>query len=106
MSEQNTRPDQLVVASNETTRRRNRGAVSVSARMGLAAFFLVVEALHQSEDACPPLKSAVGAIMAIVTLCEVCDRILFSHCILLTPKRKSVRGNHSDARQHHRYSFC
>lgn len=89
MSEQNTRPAQLVVASNETTRRRNRGAVSVSARMGLAAFLLVVEALYQSADAFPPLKSAVGGIMAILTLYEVCNCIPFSHFIILTPKQRA-----------------
>lgn len=65
---------QLVAIGEEVTHGGNRSAVRDSARMGLAAFLVVVEALYQSADAFPPLKSAVGAIMAIVTLCEVCAR--------------------------------
>lgn len=72
MSDQNLQTTQLVVIGDGDTRRVNRRAGSAAARMGLAAFLLVVEALYQSADVCPPLKSAVGAITAIVTLCEVC----------------------------------
>lgn len=86
MSDQVFQETQLVVIGGQVTRRGNRRAGPVSARMGLAAFLLVVEALYQSADACPPLKSAVGAIMAIVTLCEVWARKIFSSCIILTAK--------------------
>jgi hypothetical protein len=29
--------------------------------------------LHQSSDACPPLKSAVGGLIAIIEMIEVCS---------------------------------
>lgn len=87
---------QLVVIDEGVTRGGNCSAVRDSARMGLAAFLVVVEALYQSADAFPPLKSAVGAILAIVTLCEVCARsflIKHSHncCSTIECSRKPAR---------------
>lgn len=64
------------------TRRVGRRADLGTARVGLATFLHLVEALYQSADACPPLKSAFGAITAIVTLCEVCARNIFILFIL------------------------
>ena len=32
---------------------------------------ITIDALYESADACPPLKSAVGGIRAIVNLCSV-----------------------------------
>lgn len=74
MSDQNLQATQLGTTGDGVTRRSNRRAGSAAAQMGISAFLLVVEALYESADAFPPLKSAVGAIMAIVTLCEVCAR--------------------------------
>lgn len=95
MSDQNLQGTQLVVIGDEDTDRVGRRAGLAPARMGLAAFLLVVEALYQSADAFPPLKSAVGAITAIVTLCEVCARNIFSFlhidCLTIEGSRKPER---------------
>lgn len=74
MSDQNLQATQLGTIGDGVTRRSNRRASSAAAQIGITAFLLVVEALYESADAFPPLKSAVGAIMVIVTLCEVCAR--------------------------------
>lgn len=87
MSDQNLQATQVVAIADEDTRRVGRRAGLATARMGLAAFLLVVEALYQSADAFPPLKSAVGAITAIVTLCEVCAQKMISFVyFILTAK--------------------
>lgn len=84
---QASRPTQVVELSNEAATRsaRKAGSVSSSEQMGIQIFLLVIEALHQSAEACPPLRSAVGAIMAIVILCEVRARNLLSYHIIVTP---------------------
>ena len=38
---------------------------------------LTIDALYESADACPPLKSAVGGIRAIVKLYSVCYHVHF-----------------------------
>ena len=37
---------------------------------------LTIDALYDSADACPPLKSAVGAIRAIISICMVRQRVI------------------------------
>lgn len=83
MSDQTLQATRLAAIVDEETRRDGRSAGLAAARMGLAAFLIVVEALYQSADAFPPLKSAVGAITAIVTLCEVCARKTISSLFVI-----------------------
>ena len=54
---------------------------------------LTIDALYESADACPPLKSAVGGIRAIVKLYSVCHHVhSFGLLILQRPRTLRVTG--------------
>lgn len=88
MSAQISRQVQSASTRSEASQVATSTAGPVSAHWGFQAFLLVIEVLHQSAEACPPLKSAVEGLMAIVTLFEVRARKLLSYNVIATQCNK------------------